>query len=115
LRPQGNPLVGENPPDFIRRVGVLSPHQLSPGFHNGHFAAESTIGLRQFETGLATADHDQMRHSGDILVTPEISEQMARPAQAPKVSVTPAHATDADALALAEARAAAAGARRQWR
>jgi hypothetical protein len=42
------------------------------------------------------------RHSGDILVTPEISERMSRPQAPPKISVAKAHATDADALALAE-------------
>jgi hypothetical protein len=42
------------------------------------------------------------RHSGDILVTPKISDQLSRPAEAPKVSMAPAHAIDADGLALAE-------------
>ena len=51
---------------------------------------------------LAEVEARLQRHSGDILVTPEISEQMSRPAAAPKISVEKAHATDADALALVE-------------
>jgi hypothetical protein len=51
---------------------------------------------------LAGVEARLQRHSGDILVTPEISEQMARPAVPPEIGVAPANATDADALALAE-------------
>jgi hypothetical protein len=51
---------------------------------------------------LAGIEARLQRHSGDILVTPEISEQMSRPASPPKASVAKAHATDADALALVE-------------
>ncbi len=53
--------VGENPPDFMRGVGILSGHHLGPGLDDRHFAAETTIGLRQFKAGIAAADHDQMR------------------------------------------------------
>jgi hypothetical protein len=42
------------------------------------------------------------RHSGDILVTPEISEQMSRPQAQPRITVAKAHVADADALALLE-------------
>ena len=44
------------------------------------------------------------RHSGDILVTTKISEQMSLPAAPPQpqISVAKARAPDADALALAE-------------
>ena len=42
------------------------------------------------------------RHAGDILVTPEISEQMSRPTSPPQISVAKAHAAEADALALVE-------------
>ena len=56
-----NALAGQDPPDFLRGVGVLSAHQLRPGFDDGHFGAEAAIGLRQFEAGIAAADHDQMR------------------------------------------------------
>ena len=51
----------EDPPDFLRGVGVLSAHQLRPGLNDGDFGAEAAIGLRQFEAGIAAADHDQMR------------------------------------------------------
>ena len=56
-----NAFVGQDPPDFLRGVGVLSAHQLRPGLDDGHFGAEAAIGLRQFEAGIAAADHDQMR------------------------------------------------------
>ena len=56
-----NAFVGENPPDFMRGVGILPAHQLSPGLDDRHLAAEATIGLRQFEAGISAADHDQMR------------------------------------------------------
>ena len=51
---------------------------------------------------LAGVEARLQRHSGDILVTPEISEQMSRPAAAAQISVAKAHATAADALALAQ-------------
>ena len=51
---------------------------------------------------LAEVEARLQRHSGDILVTPEISDQMSRPAAPPKISVAKVHATDADALALVE-------------
>jgi hypothetical protein len=50
---------------------------------------------------LAGVEARLRRHSGDILVTPEISEQMSRPAAPPPISVAKAHATDTDALVLA--------------
>ena len=56
-----NAFFGEDPPDLVRGVGVLSAHQLSPGLNDGHLAAEATVGLRQFEAGISAADHDQMR------------------------------------------------------
>jgi hypothetical protein len=51
---------------------------------------------------LAGIEARLQRHPGDILVTPEISEQMSRPAAPTPMSVAKAHATDADALALVE-------------
>lgn len=52
---------------------------------------------------LADVEARLQRHSGDILVTPEISEQMSRPAPPPPpISIAKAHATDADALALVQ-------------
>lgn len=42
------------------------------------------------------------RHAGDILVTPEISEQMSRPTSPPQIGVAKTHAAEADALALVE-------------
>ena len=51
---------------------------------------------------LAGIEARLQRHAGDILVTPEISEQMSRPTAPPQISVAKAHATDADALALVE-------------
>jgi hypothetical protein len=50
---------------------------------------------------LAGIEARLQRHSGDILVTPAISEQMSRPAApSPPISVAKAYASDADALAL---------------
>ena len=46
--------------DFLRDVGILARHQLRPDFDDSHFGAEAAIGLRQFEAGIAAADHDQM-------------------------------------------------------
>ena len=51
---------------------------------------------------LAGIEARLQRHSGDIMVTPAISEQMSRPSPPPKVTVAKIHATDADALALVE-------------
>jgi hypothetical protein len=51
---------------------------------------------------LADAEAKAQRHPGDVLVTPELSEQMSRPATEPKASVTAADAADPDALALAD-------------
>ena len=51
---------------------------------------------------LAEIEARLQRHPGDILVTPEISEQMSRPAPPPRVSVAKARATETDALALVE-------------
>jgi hypothetical protein len=51
---------------------------------------------------LAGIEARLQRHPGDILVTPEISEQMSRPAALP-ISVAKAHATDADARAYSTA------------
>jgi hypothetical protein len=48
---------------------------------------------------LADVEARFQRHSGDILVTPEISEQMSRPAQ---VSAAKASATGKEALALVQ-------------
>jgi len=51
---------------------------------------------------LAGIEARLQRHPGDILVTPEISEQMSRPAAPAPTSVAKANATDAGALALVE-------------
>jgi Protein of unknown function (DUF2865) len=51
---------------------------------------------------LAGIEARLQRHPGDIVVTPEISEQMSRPAAPAPISVAKARATDADALALAQ-------------
>jgi hypothetical protein len=51
---------------------------------------------------LAGIEARLQRHSGDILVTPEISEQMSRPSPAAPISVVKARAAGADALALVE-------------
>ena len=57
---------------------------------------------QSWAAALAGIEARLQRHPGDILVTPEISEQMSRPAALPPISVAKAHATDADALALVE-------------
>jgi hypothetical protein len=50
---------------------------------------------------LADAEARTQRHPGDVLVTPELSEQMSRPAAEPKASVAAAGTADAD-LVMAE-------------
>jgi hypothetical protein len=50
---------------------------------------------------LAGAEAKAQRHPGDVLVTPEIAEQMSRPAAETKASVVVAGTADAD-LAMAE-------------
>jgi hypothetical protein len=50
---------------------------------------------------LADAEAKGQRHPGDILVTPEISEEMSQPAAEPRASVAAAGAADAD-FAMAE-------------
>jgi Protein of unknown function (DUF2865) len=51
---------------------------------------------------LAGVEARLQRHPGDILVTPQISEQMSPPAAAPQISVAKAQVIDADALALVQ-------------
>ena len=51
---------------------------------------------------LAAAEARAQRRSGDILVTPEMSEQMSRPVVVPKASAAAAYASEVDALALVE-------------
>jgi hypothetical protein len=51
---------------------------------------------------LVEAEARAQRHSGDIMVTPEMSEQMSRPVATPTASIAAAHAVDADALALVD-------------
>ena len=50
---------------------------------------------------LTDAEVRTQRHPGDVLVTPELSEQMSRPAAEPKASVAAAGTADAD-LVMAE-------------
>jgi hypothetical protein len=50
---------------------------------------------------LADAEKTSQRHAGDILVTPEISEKMSRPALEPK-AIAVADAADTGAVALGE-------------
>jgi hypothetical protein len=50
---------------------------------------------------LADAEKRAQHHAGDILVTPEISEKMSRPAPEPK-AIAVADAADTGAVALAE-------------
>jgi hypothetical protein len=57
---------------------------------------------QSWSEALAGIEARLQRHSGDILVTPAISEQMSRPAPPLQINAAKAHATDADALALAE-------------
>jgi hypothetical protein len=51
---------------------------------------------------LAAAEARAQRHSGDILVTPEMSERMSRPVVVPEASAAADYASDPEALALIE-------------
>src|SRR6516165_4093662 len=55
-----NTFASENAPHFLRDVDILASQELRTGFDDGHIAAEATISLRQFETGIAPTDHDQV-------------------------------------------------------
>ena len=50
----------ENPLHLIRDVGILPAHKLRPMLDDRHTAPEATVGLGQFETDIATPEHDQM-------------------------------------------------------
>ena len=83
-----------------------SPYSSLPNAGKFEQAVDQSCSCRRkdqsWAEALAGVEARLQRHSGDILVTPEISEQMSRPAAAPQISVAKAHATDADALALAQ-------------
>jgi hypothetical protein len=51
---------------------------------------------QRWAEALADAEAKAQRHRGDILVTPELSEQMSQPAAEIKASVAAADAADAD-------------------
>ena len=83
-----------------------APYAILPNAGKFEQAVDQSCSCRRedqsWAEALAEVEARLQRHSGDILVTPEISEQMSRPAAPPKISVAKAHATDADALALVE-------------
>src|SRR5262245_24736452 len=53
--------VTENPLHLLRDVGILTTHELRPTLDDRDAAPEATVRLAQFETDVATAEHDQMR------------------------------------------------------
>src|ERR1700756_4468579 len=55
-----NGLVAEDAPDLPRHVDILASHELRTGLDDGDVAAEATIGLCEFQTGVAPTDHDQV-------------------------------------------------------
>ena len=71
-----NAFVGENPPDFMRDVGILPAPSAGPGLDDSHFGSEATIGLRQFKAGIAAADHDQMRRQDVELERFDMGERL---------------------------------------
>src|SRR4029077_3858851 len=55
-----NTFIAENAQHLPRHVDVLASHDLGTGLDDGDMAAEAPIRLCQFQTGIASADHDQM-------------------------------------------------------
>jgi hypothetical protein len=82
------------------------PYAILPNAGKFEQAVDQSCSCRRkdqnWAEALAGVEARLKRHTGDLLVTPAISEQMSRPAAPPKVSVAKAHATDVDALALVE-------------
>src|SRR4051794_33367360 len=59
-----NPLVTEQVEDFGGDVRIFTAGELVTSFDHGHFRAEATKGLRQFQSDISTADDDEMlRHA----------------------------------------------------
>jgi hypothetical protein len=83
-----------------------APYAILPNAGKFEQAVDQSCSCRRedqsWAEALAAVEARFQRQSGDVLVTPEISEQMSRPAAAPKITVAKARATDADALALVE-------------
>jgi hypothetical protein len=83
-----------------------SPYASLPNAGKFEQAVDQSCSCRRkdqsWAEALAGVEARLQRHPGDILVTPEISEQMARPAAPQKIAVAKARASNADALALAE-------------
>ena len=80
-----------------RMAACRTPASLSkPSIRLAPAGARTRAGPRR----LPEVEARLQRHPGDILVTPEISEKMSRPAAAAPVGVAKAHASDADVLAL---------------
>src|SRR5262249_50755091 len=63
---------------FLGNVAILSPHELRPLLQYRHAAAEAAIGLRQLETDVAAAEHDQMRRQVAELESLDIREWSGR-------------------------------------
>jgi Protein of unknown function (DUF2865) len=84
------------------------PYASLPNAGNFEQAVDQNCSCRRMDQSwaeaLAGVEARLQRHSGDILVTPEISEQMSRRAAPPQlpINVTKAHAADADPLALVQ-------------
>ena len=55
-----NTFAAENAPNLLRDIDILPSQELRTGFDDRHVAAKATISLRQFQTGIAPADHDQV-------------------------------------------------------
>ena len=60
LERNSNTFVAENPLHLSATSTILPGHELRPVLDDRHAAAEATIGLGQFETDIAAAEHDQM-------------------------------------------------------
>src|SRR5579871_6112353 len=80
------------------------PYGSLPNASKFEQAVDQTCSCRRkdesWAEALAGVEARLQRHPGDILVTPEISEKMSRPAAPAPVSVAKAHPGDADVLAL---------------
>ena len=55
-----DPFLLENLPDRIGHIFVLARDEALGHFDDGHFAAEATVHLREFESDIAAADDEQM-------------------------------------------------------
>ncbi len=62
----------------MRDVRVLPAHELRTGLDDRHFGAEAAVSLRQFETGITAADHDEVRRQNVELENLDMGQRLCR-------------------------------------